>query len=74
MGAIEQALRKAIQARNESRYRTAKGAGMNYAALCRFLDESADIRLSSVEGLASHLELELVPMKRESKRGNRRLP
>jgi hypothetical protein len=74
MGAIEQALRKGIQARNESRYRTAKGAGMNYAALCRFLDESADIRLSSVEGLATHLELELTPKKRERRRGSRRSP
>ena len=61
MGNLERAIKKAITARRESRYATAKGAGLNYSALVRFLDSEADVRLSTVEALANYLALELKP-------------
>jgi DNA-binding phage protein len=65
-GPIERAIKRAIAARKETRYVTAKEAGVNYATLFRFLDDDADIRLSTVEALAEYLGLELKP---KSKKG-----
>lgn len=61
MKAIERAIRKAIAARKETRYRTAKDSGVDYAALARFLDGKASLKLESVELLAEYLMLELKP-------------
>jgi hypothetical protein len=64
MGPIDRALRKAIAAQKESRYATAKRSGVPYPTLTRFLDEHADIRLSTVEALSVYLNLELAPKKK----------
>ena len=61
MKAVGRALQRAIAARKETRYRTAKGAGVDYGTLCRFLDRGADVRLATVEALADYLGLELKP-------------
>ena len=61
MAAIDQVLRRAVAARKENRYATAKRAGVQYTTLVRWLDEKADIRLSTVEALAEYLALELKP-------------
>jgi hypothetical protein len=65
MGNLTKALRRAIADRKETRYATAKGAGIDYAALVRFLDGKADVRLSTVERLAGYLNLELRPIDRK---------
>ncbi len=62
MTTIDKALRRAIAARKETRYTTAKGAGVTYRTLARWLDdETTDIRLTTVEALAAYLALELKP-------------
>ena len=61
MAAIGRTLRRAIAARKETRYRTAKDSGVDYAALARFLDGKASLKLESVELLAAYLGLELKP-------------
>jgi hypothetical protein len=64
MGVLEKALRQAIAARKESRYATAKGSGVKYTTLARFLDREADVRFSIIEKLAAYLALELRPKSR----------
>ena len=63
MGQIDRALRKAIAGRRETRYATAKGSGVHYPTLVRFLDGKADIRLSTLEALANYLGLTLTGSK-----------
>jgi DNA-binding phage protein len=62
-GVIERVIKRAIAARKETRYVTAKESGVNYATLARFLDDRADVRLSTIEALANYLGLELKPKK-----------
>jgi len=45
----------------QTRYAIAKGAGIGYGVLARWLDEGRDIRASTIDKLAEHLGLELVP-------------
>lgn len=52
---IDQAIRRAIKKSGETRYRIAVGAGVDHAVLRRYLDEQADVRLSTVEALAAYL-------------------
>jgi hypothetical protein len=61
MATISDALKRAIAARKETRYATALHAEINYRTLQRWLDEDADIRLSTVQALADYLGLELKP-------------
>ena len=56
MGAIRQAIVRTFKKSGQTRYQLAKGSGVDYAALSRFL-EGADIRLSTVELLADYLGL-----------------
>lgn len=71
MGIIEQTLRDAIERSGLTRYVIAKGSGVSYEALMRFLDEGRDIRLSTVEKLAAFFEMELVPTKKAASTGRR---
>jgi DNA-binding phage protein len=59
MATIGEVLRRAIAARKETRYRTSKSSGVTHRTLDRFLDEQADVRLSTVQALADYLNLEL---------------
>ena len=54
---------KAVMARGTTRYRIAKGAGLDHTALSRFLAEGRDVRASTVDRLAEFLGLELGPKK-----------
>jgi DNA-binding Xre family transcriptional regulator len=63
MTTIEQALRRAIAARKETRYATARNANVTYTTLARWLDKGSDIRLSTIEALCGYLGLELKPSK-----------
>jgi hypothetical protein len=59
---LSEALRAAIQAALDggtTRYRIAKGAGVDQSALSRFLAEGRDVRGSTVHSLAEYLGLEL---------------
>ncbi|HQU42132.1 MAG: hypothetical protein B7Z73_05500 [Planctomycetia bacterium 21-64-5] len=61
---VEKKLRDAIERSGLTRYAIAKGAGITYEVLMRFLDERRDIRLSTVEKLAAFFELDLMPKKK----------
>jgi hypothetical protein len=63
MATIDDVLRRAVAARKETRYASAHNAGITYRTFARWLDEEADIRLSTVEALATYLGLELKPIK-----------
>ena len=52
---------KAAMAKGVTRYRIAKGSGVDHTALSRFLTEGRDVRVSTVDALAGYLELELQP-------------
>ena len=59
---ISESLRSAIQAAicgGATRYRIARNAGVDQTALSRFLAQRRDIRVSTVDGLAEALGLEL---------------
>ena len=61
---VSETLRAAITAamrRGVTRYRIAKDSGVDHTALSRFLTEGRDIRVSTVDALASYLGLELQP-------------
>ena len=60
-------LKNAIETSGQSRYAIAKGAGIKYSTLVRFLDENADIRLSTVDALAGHLGIDMAGVKRKRK-------
>ena len=66
MGLTEQ-LRKAMKASKQSRYAIAKGSGVDYAVVSRFLDELSDIRLSTAGRLTKYLDLELKPARKAKK-------
>lgn len=61
---IEQQLREAIDRSGLTRYAIAKGAGVGYDALSRFLDQGRDIRLSTIEALAAYFGMTLTPPKK----------
>ena len=55
------AVEQAIASGGETRYSIAKGSGVEYRSLVRWLDEDKDIRLSTVNAICSYLNLELRP-------------
>ena len=63
---IAEQLRRAIlaQTRKETLYAIAKGAGVNWSVIHRFInedeDQRRDLRLETAAKLASYLKLELV--------------
>lgn len=61
---IDQQLRTAIEKSGLTRYAIAKGAGVEYGVLRRYLDEERDLRLSNVVKLAAFMGLELKPVKK----------
>lgn len=67
MMGIAQQLRKAMKATKLSRYAIARGSGVDYAVVSRFLDELSDIRLSTAGRLAEYLNLELKPARKAKK-------
>jgi hypothetical protein len=58
---IRSAVEKAVSTGRETRYSLAKGAGVEYRTLARWLDEDRDIKLSTAASLAAYLGLELRP-------------
>ena len=64
---LSASLRKAVEAavkEGETRYSVAKGAGVDYSVLVRWLDEGRDIRLSTVDQIAEYLGLDLTAIKK----------
>jgi DNA transposition AAA+ family ATPase len=66
---IDQQLREAIDKSGLTRYRIARDSGVDYAALCRYLDEGRDLRLSNVEKLAAYFGMRLTPPKTPKRKG-----
>ncbi len=64
---LHETIRTAVERRKETRYRTAKGSGIGYKALTRFLN-GADIRLSTAQHLVNYLRLELHQTRRSKGR------
>jgi hypothetical protein len=62
---ISEQLRRAIQDSPETLYAIAKGAGVNWSVVARFVtddpDEQRDIRMETAAKLASYLRLHLAP-------------
>lgn len=56
---IDRTIRRAIAKSGQTRYAIAKGAGIEYAALVRYLDEHRDIRLSTAERLVGYLRIKI---------------
>ncbi|MFH1267202.1 MAG: helix-turn-helix transcriptional regulator [Planctomycetota bacterium] len=52
--AVKEAMRRGV-----TRYRISRDAKVDHSALSRFLTEDRDLRLSTVDALASYLGLEL---------------
>jgi len=57
---------KAAMVQGTTRYRIAKGAGLDHTALSRFLADGRDLRVSTVDALADYLGWELRPKKAET--------
>jgi hypothetical protein len=58
---LSETARRAVRARGETLYRTAKDSGVDYANLYRFLKQRRPITLTSFEKLCTYLGLKLVP-------------
>ena len=61
MSMITEQLKSYIAKRmeTETRYAIAKGAGVKFSTLSRFIEEGRDIRASTIDALADYLGLEL---------------
>jgi len=68
---LRQVTETAIRA-GATRYAIAKGAGVDYAALTRWLDDGSDIRFSTATKLAAHFGLELRPAGPKPAKGKKR--
>lgn len=66
---LDQQLRRAVECSGLTRYAVAKGAGVDYDALARFLDQGRDIRLSTVQALAEFFGMKLTPPKKPARHG-----
>ena len=63
--AISEQLRAAIESREETYYRIAKDAAVDWGTLTRFVDGSRpNIRIDTLDKLCEYLDLELRPKKR----------
>jgi hypothetical protein len=60
---LSAALRHEIRTSDESRYAIAKGSGVDYGVIARFLSSERDIRLETADRIAAHLRLRLVRTK-----------
>lgn len=56
---LERALKKAIRESGESLYAISQSAGVSYSTLWNFCHRGQDIRLSSIQRLGEHFQLEL---------------
>jgi hypothetical protein len=54
-------LRRAVRQSGQTLYRVAKGAGLSYAALHRFVAGRTGLALDSVDRLCAYLKLQLTP-------------
>lgn len=61
---IAESIRDAIERSGQTRYAIAKGAGMDYDVLARFLDQDRDLRLSNVQRLADYFGMRLTKPKK----------
>lgn len=61
---ISSQLKAAIESSGLSLYRIALDAGIDQAVLRRFVNNDADIRISTIDKLADALRLELAPVKK----------
>jgi cyanate lyase len=68
---MTEALRKAARESGLSRYAIARGAGLEYASLARFLDGKQSLRLDKADALADFLGLEVT--KQKGGRGGKRV-
>lgn len=60
MATVLDALRRAVENSNESRYRIAKGSGINASQLARLVSGERGLRIETAERLADYLGLQLV--------------
>jgi DNA transposition AAA+ family ATPase len=60
---ISEQLRDAIEGSGLTRYAIAKGAGVDYDALARFLDDGRDMRISNIEKLTAFFGMHLTAPK-----------
>jgi hypothetical protein len=57
---LSETARRAVKARQETLYRTAKDSGVDYTNLHRFMKQRRPITLASFEKLCAYLGLKLV--------------
>lgn len=69
MSRLIEAMRKAIEASGQTRYRIAKESGVSAGQLSRLVNGERGLSVESVERLADYLKLEIVI--RTAKRGKR---
>ena len=67
-GSITRTLKKAIEHSGQTPCGVARAAGVEPAAMYRFLDGQQSLKLTSVERLAEHLGLELKPTRKKSRK------
>ena len=65
---LVEALRLAIVDSDMSRYEIADEAGISHTIVTRFINNNRDIRLETASGIASVLDLELVPRRSGKKK------
>lgn len=66
LNAVEQ-LREAVRQSGQSLYAVAKGSGVDYAVLSRFMHGERGLNLDTAARLMEHLGLELRPVKKGGK-------
>ena len=69
---ISEQLREAIERSPQTYYRIAKGAGVDWGTLTRFVDGSRpNVRIDTIDKLCDYLELELRPRSSNSRSARR---
>ncbi len=66
---IVEALRRAVTDSGQSLYGVAKGSGVDYSVLLRFMARERGMTLHTAAKLAAYLGLELRPMRRRAGKG-----
>ena len=65
---VSRALKRAIKDTGASRYRIAKDTSVAESTLSRFVNGRSNLDLATVDKLAEYFELELVTVRRRSRR------
>jgi transcriptional regulator with XRE-family HTH domain len=65
---VSQVLRQAMKDSGQTMYALAKGSGLSYAIVWRFISGERTLSQGAIDQMAEYLQLQLVPMRRPKRK------